>query len=71
MNGKVMPLRSRQDARVAERERIRSFTSWKFDILDAMASDPRVPHRIFRIAFRIMQAVNSKTPALSGPGDAP
>ena len=39
----------------------RSFTSWKLDIIDGMMSDPRVRDGDFRIAFRVMQAVNQDT----------
>jgi hypothetical protein len=44
-----------------EREAQRSFTSWKLDVLNALASDPEVSAGHFRIAFRVMQAVNRET----------
>lgn len=39
----------------------RSFTSWKLDIVNALLSDSRVSHGHFRIAVRVMQAVNAET----------
>ncbi|MDF3216276.1 hypothetical protein EN962_13965 [Mesorhizobium sp. M7A.F.Ca.CA.001.09.2.1] len=37
----------------------RAFTSWKLDMLDAMSVDPEVTDADFRVAFRMMQHVNS------------
>lgn len=37
----------------------RAFTSWKLDTLDAMSVDPEVTDADFRVAFRMMQHVNS------------
>jgi hypothetical protein len=36
-----------------------SFTSWKLNMLDAMNCDPKVTDADFRVAFRLMQHVNS------------
>jgi hypothetical protein len=55
----VTPLRPRKPNPKAEVAR--SFTSWKLDIIDAMMSDRRVKDGDFRIAFRVMQAVNGET----------
>jgi hypothetical protein len=40
-------------------EERRAFTSWKLAVLDAMSVDPEVTDADFRVAFRIMQHVNS------------
>jgi len=40
-------------------EQLRGFTSWKLDILNAMSVDRDVTDLDFRVAFRIMQHVNS------------
>lgn len=40
-------------------EELRGFTSWKLEILNAMSVDPQVTDLEFRVAFRIMQHVNS------------
>lgn len=40
-------------------EQLRGFTSWKMDILNAMSVDTGVTDLDFRVAFRIMQHVNS------------
>jgi hypothetical protein len=61
MRGKVTPLRGEQSDKAAEREATRSFTSWKLDILDALMSDDRITDGEFRVAFRVMQAVNAET----------
>lgn len=37
-----------------------AFTSWKFDILDAMSCDAELQDIDFRVAFRLMQHINSK-----------
>lgn len=42
-------------------EKLRSFTSWKLDIMDAITSDPNVCHIDSRVAFRILQHVRAKT----------
>ena len=39
----------------------KAFTSWKFDLLDAMAEDPEVRPADFRIAYVVMQHVNQYT----------
>jgi hypothetical protein len=39
----------------------KAFTSWKFDLLDAMAEDPEVTPANFRIAYVVMQRVNQYT----------
>jgi len=39
----------------------RAFTSWKFDILDAMSVAATLTDLDFRVAFRIMQHVNGRT----------
>jgi hypothetical protein len=57
----VTPLRRRKKVAAASREAVASFTSWKLDMLNALAYDPRVPAWAFRIAFRVMQAVNADT----------
>lgn len=46
-----------------EDDRLRSFTSWKLDLLDAMSVDPRLTASDFRVAFRLMQHVNAETGA--------
>jgi hypothetical protein len=38
-----------------------SFAGWKFDLLDAMCMDPRMPRSTFPVAYRILQAVNMET----------
>lgn len=38
-----------------------SFTSWKFDLLDAISMDPRVTSTEFRVAFRLAQHANVAT----------
>lgn len=38
-----------------------SFTSWKLDILNGMVCDNRITPVQFRMAFRVMQAINSET----------
>lgn len=40
---------------------VQSFTSWKLDVLEAMACDPEIDDIDFRVAFRLMQHVNAKT----------
>lgn len=40
-------------------EKLRSFTSWKLEILNAMSVDEAVTDLDFRVAFRIMQHINS------------
>lgn len=40
---------------------IQSFTSWKLDIIDAMACDPDLEDIDFRVAFRVMQHVNARS----------
>jgi hypothetical protein len=58
----VTPFRSTKRKPAAKPSaEVQSFTGWKLDILDAMASDPRVRAGTFRIAFRVMQAVNAET----------
>lgn len=37
----------------------RSFTSWKLDVVDALSVDPEVTDLDFRVAFRIIQHLNS------------
>lgn len=39
----------------------RKFTSWKFDVLNAAASDPRIPPTYFRMLVRILAALNEGT----------
>ncbi|WP_037462030.1 hypothetical protein [Sinorhizobium fredii] len=40
---------------------VQSFTSWKLDILDAMACDERLHDIDFRVAFRVMQHINARS----------
>jgi hypothetical protein len=40
---------------------IASFASWKFDLLDALGCDKDVTDAQFRVAFRLLQHVNSRT----------
>lgn len=40
-------------------DNLRGFTSWKLDILNAMSVDEAVTDLDFRVAFRIMQHINS------------
>jgi predicted transcriptional regulator len=40
---------------------VQSFTSWKLDVIDAMACDPDLEDIDFRVAFRLMQHVNART----------
>ena len=40
-------------------EKLRSFTSWKLEVLNAMSVDEAVTDLDFRVAFRIMQHINS------------
>lgn len=42
-----------------EADDCRGFTSWKLDVLDAMSVDVEVTDLDFRVAFRIMQHINS------------
>lgn len=42
-------------------EQLRTFTSWKLDVLDCMSIDPRLNDFDFRLAFTIMQFMNGKT----------
>lgn len=40
-------------------EKLRGFTSWKLEVLNAMSVDEAVTDLDFRVAFRIMQHINS------------
>lgn len=42
-----------------EQGRRRGFTSWKLDMIDALSVDPEVTDLDFRVAYRLMQHVNS------------
>jgi predicted transcriptional regulator len=42
-------------------EEIRSFTSWKLDVLDAISCDTDLYDIDVRVAFRLMQHVNART----------
>ena len=45
----------------AEAQAKKTFTGSKFDILDALASDRQISNHDFRVAYRVMQAVNQNT----------
>lgn len=63
LNGEFIPSvfdRRRSEKRLAE-ENIKSFTSEKLDLLEAMHIDPRLSSTDFKVAFCLVQHVNSKT----------
>jgi hypothetical protein len=47
--------------KLEEKEKQRSFTSWKLNLLDAMSIDPRLKPFDFRLAFLMLQYMNGKT----------
>jgi hypothetical protein len=65
----VTPLPRPKLVSSVDREETRTFTSWKLDLLAAMLSDRRVRDKHFRIAARVLEAVNQKT-RLAIIGDA-
>jgi hypothetical protein len=42
-------------------DHVKSFTSWKLDLLQCLAADPRIRRMVFEFAFCILQHMNSKT----------
>lgn len=48
----------------ADKDVTASFTSEKFDVLDAISMDPRVTSSEFRVAYRLIQHANAETGAI-------
>ena len=46
---------------IESEDEVKKFTSWKLDLLDAIASDPTVPAGAFRVAFIVAQHLSKKS----------
>lgn len=60
-SGNGDPFYEQIDRRKRANDNRRSFSSYKFDLLDALAIDPRLTHSDFHVAYWLAQHINEQT----------